>query len=74
MQYVFNRYTNFTHLSARGFSRVDPFHYRKFLLDGLEKSKTRGYDGAGIATMSPQQGQMVSSHLILLSRVLFVQY
>lgn len=37
-----------------------PFsHNRKFLLDGLEKIKTRGYDGAGIATMSPQQRQMV---------------
>lgn len=32
---------------------------RKYLLDGLEKIKTRGYDGAGIATMSPRQGQMV---------------
>lgn len=33
---------------------------RKFLLNGLEKIKTRGYDGAGIATMSPHQGIMVS--------------
>ncbi|KAL3798593.1 hypothetical protein ACHAWO_014002 [Cyclotella atomus] len=37
----------------------EDFDARKFLLDGLEKIKTRGYDGAGIATMSPQQRQMV---------------
>ncbi|KAL3797958.1 hypothetical protein HJC23_013196 [Cyclotella cryptica] len=33
--------------------------HRKFLLDGLEKIKTRGYDGAGLATMAPHQGNMV---------------
>mmetsp|Transcript_23999 Transcript_23999/g.49701 ORF Transcript_23999/g.49701 Transcript_23999/m.49701 type:complete len:695 (-) Transcript_23999:192-2276(-) len=32
---------------------------RKFLLDGLEKIKTRGYDGAGMATMTPKGGGMV---------------
>jgi hypothetical protein len=31
-------------------------------LDGLEKIQTRGYDGAGIATMSPSGGTMVSNN------------
>lgn len=34
---------------------------RGFLLDGLEKIKTRGYDGAGMATMAPTGGGMVSA-------------
>jgi len=34
------------------------FNARNFLLDGLEKVKTRGYDGAGIATMAPTGGGM----------------
>jgi len=29
-------------------------------LDGLEKIQTRGYDGAGMATMSSGGGNMVS--------------
>jgi glucosamine 6-phosphate synthetase-like amidotransferase/phosphosugar isomerase protein len=33
---------------------------RNYLLDGLEKIKSRGYDGAGIATMAPAKGDMVS--------------
>jgi glucosamine 6-phosphate synthetase-like amidotransferase/phosphosugar isomerase protein len=37
---------------------------RKFLLDGLEKIKTRGYDGAGLATMAPHQGSMVRLVLV----------
>ena len=32
---------------------ISPSIHRGYLLDGLEKIKTRGYDGAGIATMSP---------------------
>lgn len=47
---IFNRYP----------SQIIP-NLRKFLLDGLEKIKTRGYDGAGMATMTPQGGGMVSS-------------
>jgi len=34
------------------------FNARGFLLDGLEKIKTRGYDGAGMATMAPTGGNM----------------
>lgn len=34
----------------------DDFNARNFLLDGLEKIKTRGYDGAGMATMAPTAG------------------
>jgi glucosamine--fructose-6-phosphate aminotransferase (isomerizing) len=36
----------------------DGSNARGFLLDGLEKIKTRGYDGAGMATMSPTGGGM----------------
>ena len=32
---------------------------RNYLLDGLELIKTRGYDGAGIATMASTGGNMV---------------
>ena len=39
---------------------------RNYLLDGLEKIKTRGYDGAGLATMSPSGGGMVCTMLFLL--------
>ena len=39
---------------------------RGFLLDGLEKIKTRGYDGAGMATMAPTGGNMVSYFSILM--------
>jgi len=34
------------------------FGASKFLLDGLEKIQTRGYDGAGMATMKPTGGTM----------------
>jgi len=34
------------------------FNARNFLLDGLEKVKSRGYDGAGIATMASTGGVM----------------
>lgn len=33
----------------------------KFLLDALEKIPTRGYDGAGMATMTSRGGTMVSN-------------
>mmetsp|Transcript_30487 Transcript_30487/g.61183 ORF Transcript_30487/g.61183 Transcript_30487/m.61183 type:complete len:705 (-) Transcript_30487:1543-3657(-) len=36
----------------------DGFGASKFLLDGLEKIQTRGYDGAGMATMTPSGGNM----------------
>jgi len=36
----------------------DGFGASKFLLDGLEKIQTRGYDGAGMATMTPAGGNM----------------
>ena len=32
---------------------------RNYLLDGLEQIKTKGYDGAGIATMASTGGTMV---------------
>jgi len=32
------------------------FNARNYLLDGLEKMKSKGYDGAGMATMSPSGG------------------
>eukprot|EP00581_Thalassiosira_minuscula_P019338 CAMPEP_0183714274 /NCGR_PEP_ID=MMETSP0737-20130205/8851_1 /TAXON_ID=385413 /ORGANISM="Thalassiosira miniscula, Strain CCMP1093" /LENGTH=733 /DNA_ID=CAMNT_0025943181 /DNA_START=54 /DNA_END=2255 /DNA_ORIENTATION=+ len=35
------------------------FNARNFLLGGLEKIKTRGYDGAGIATMAPYGGMTI---------------
>mmetsp|Transcript_8901 Transcript_8901/g.19985 ORF Transcript_8901/g.19985 Transcript_8901/m.19985 type:complete len:717 (-) Transcript_8901:106-2256(-) len=34
------------------------FNARNYLLDGLEKMKTKGYDGAGMATMAPTGGGM----------------
>lgn len=34
------------------------FDARNYLLTGLEKIKSRGYDGAGIATMAPAKGDM----------------
>ena len=37
------------------------FGASKYLLDGLEKIQTRGYDGAGMATMKPTGGTMVSA-------------
>lgn len=42
------------------------FGASKYLLDGLEKIQTRGYDGAGIATMSPSGGTM---HIVKKSSV-----
>jgi hypothetical protein len=36
------------------------FDARNYLLDGLDKIKSRGYDGAGIATMAATRGDMVS--------------
>lgn len=36
----------------------DGLNASKFLLDGLEKIQTRGYDGAGMATMPPTGGNM----------------
>lgn len=35
------------------------FDARNYLLDGLDKIKSRGYDGAGIATMAATRGDMV---------------
>jgi hypothetical protein len=35
------------------------FDARNYLLDGLDKIKSRGYDGAGIATMAATRGEMV---------------
>jgi glucosamine--fructose-6-phosphate aminotransferase (isomerizing) len=43
-------------------------HHRKFLLDGLEKIKTRGYDGAGIATMAPHHTNMVGARVCIFIR------
>lgn len=34
------------------------FNARNYLLDGLEKMNTKGYDGAGLATMAPTGGGM----------------
>ena len=43
---------------------------RNYLLDGLEKIKSRGYDGAGIATMAPAKGDMVSKERVYISIIL----
>ena len=34
-------------------------HCRDYILDGLEKIQTRGYDGAGVATMSTRGGMKI---------------
>ena len=42
------------------------FDARNYLLDGLDRIKSRGYDGAGIATMGATRGDMVSAHTHLI--------
>ena len=41
-------------------------HNRDYLLTGLEKIQTRGYDGAGIATMGTKGGGMVSTKSLVV--------
>ena len=47
------------------------FDARNYLLDGLDRIKSRGYDGAGIATMGATRGDMVSAltHLYHISLI-----